>query len=96
MPLSGIERGVPEEVFHSAIIRVILLPARCAVVIHMVSVGMRLSSGLPAVVVSWLVGVDNPRFVARIWDESAGNVIQIAPAWHDHLLTTQGWLHFSL
>ena len=43
-----------------------------------------------------LVGVDNPRFVARVRDEVAGDVVQIAPVRYDHLLSTQGWLHLSL
>ena len=78
------------------VVRVILHPARRTVVVHVVPVGMRFARGLTVVHVLRLVGVDDPRFVTRVRDERAGNVAQIAPVRHDRLLSTQGWLYFSL
>ena len=73
------------------VVGVVLQPARRALV-----VGVRFARGLAVVHVLRLVGVDDPRFVTRVRDEVAGDIVQIAPVRHDHLLSTQGWLHFSL
>ena len=78
------------------VVGVVLQPARRALVVHVVPVGVRFARGLAVVHVLRLVGVDDPRFVTRVRDEVAGDIVQIAPVRHDRLLSTQGWLHLSL
>lgn len=78
------------------VVGVVLQPARRTIVVHVVPIGVRFARGLSVVHVLRLVGVDNPRLVARVGDEVVSDVVQIAPVRHDHLLSTQGWLHLSL
>lgn len=90
-PFSNLKKkgGIPE-VRVSLIVRVILLPVRSAVIIHVPPIRVGLARFLTLVHVFGLVRINRPRLVTFVRNELVGNVTQIAPTRHDHLLAAQG------